>query len=592
MGKGGSGTQYVESTTQTSNLPEYARPYYEGLLNQAEGILQGGTYTPYQGQRIADFTPSQLQTQQATMGLQTPGQYGTGTALSTMAGLGALNAGNYNPYSFNAQQIGQPNLNNYQMSSPGNVSGSYNYAPSYTASQTGYNPNIYTPAMQAAGNIDTSKFNVNASGLPQVSPYMISGAQTGYNPTINDYTTSIPGEFGQAEADKYMSPYMQSVIDVAKRKAYEDAQQVQLANNLGAARQGTYGGARQLLAATERERALKQQLGDLQVGGLQSAFENAQQQFERDRQANQGAQQFNVNSLLNSQALRTNTGLQVALANLDANQQALVANQAAAMQAQGLNADQALRAALANQQTGLQGALANQQNQYQTGLANLEANLRTQGLSVDTGLRTALANLDAQSQANVQNLAAKLQTQGLNSDQALRAALANQQTGLSVGQSNLQSLLNTQQLGANTGLAALQSNQQYGLEAQRLNELSRQFGANLGLQGLTQANQSAQTLGNLGQLQQNSDLSILNAQNQIGNQQQQLNQQYLDQAYADFLRQRDYPIEMLQYYNAILRGLPITPNSVTTSYAPPPSMASQVLGTGLGALGLANSLGG
>jgi hypothetical protein len=75
----------------------------------------------------------------------------------------------------------------------------------------------------------------------------------------------------------YMSPYMQNVVDVQKQEAIRDAQKGQLAANLGAARQGTYGGARQLLAGTERERNLGSQLAQIQAAGSQKAFEAAQQ---------------------------------------------------------------------------------------------------------------------------------------------------------------------------------------------------------------------------------------------------------------------------------------------------------------------------
>lgn len=75
----------------------------------------------------------------------------------------------------------------------------------------------------------------------------------------------------------FMSPYMQNVVDVQKQEAIRDAQKGQLAANLGAARQGTYGGARQLLAGTERERNLGSQLAQIQATGSQKAFEAAQQ---------------------------------------------------------------------------------------------------------------------------------------------------------------------------------------------------------------------------------------------------------------------------------------------------------------------------
>jgi hypothetical protein len=74
----------------------------------------------------------------------------------------------------------------------------------------------------------------------------------------------------------YMSPYAQNVIDVNKAEAIRDAQKGLLAGNLAAARQGTYGGARQLLSQTEQERNLQTKLGNIQATGLQNAFEAAQ----------------------------------------------------------------------------------------------------------------------------------------------------------------------------------------------------------------------------------------------------------------------------------------------------------------------------
>lgn len=74
----------------------------------------------------------------------------------------------------------------------------------------------------------------------------------------------------------YMSPYTQNVIDVNKAEAIRDAQKGLLSGNLAAARQGTYGGARQLLSQTEQERNLQTKLGNIQATGLQNAFDAAQ----------------------------------------------------------------------------------------------------------------------------------------------------------------------------------------------------------------------------------------------------------------------------------------------------------------------------
>jgi hypothetical protein len=277
-----------------------------------------------------------------------------------------------------------------------------------------------------------------------------------------------------------------------------------------------------------------------------------QEQALRAALANQGVDvtraQADQQAALGVQQLGTQTGLQTALANLSNEQQARVNNQALQFQAAGMNQEQALRAALANQGVDVTRAQANQQ-----------AALGVQQLGAQIGLQAALANLDADTQARVQNLAAQLQTQGLNADQAFRAALANQHADL---------------------------------EAQRLSEQSRQFGMQQGLAGLELAGQMGQTLGNLGQFQQNANIQRLRAQAEAAAEQRALQQQYLDQAYADFLRQRDYPMEVLGQYSNLLRGLPMQLNSTQTTYAPPPSMASQILGTGLGALGLYRTLGG
>ena len=463
--------QEVTSTSTTTNLPAYVQPYFTNLLERTQDVAFQ-PYTPYEGQRIAGFTPEQQQVQQNVMGLQQPGQIGAASQLAGAAGLGSLYAGQYDPTQFSAQMVRSPRLRDYQMQGVGDVTGQ-----NYEAPQMGT-------------------------------------ARTDYNPNLQDYQMSAPDQFGQSQVDRYMSPYMQNVVDATKREAITDAKKAQLMTNLNAARQGTYGGARQLLAGTERERALGQNLSDIQSKGLQAAYENAQQQFERDRAA---------------------------------------------------------------------GMTAGQQN--------LQARLQTQQLGTQTGLQAALANLSSEQQANVQNQAAQLQTQGLNADQALRAALANQQAGLTVGQQNLQSRLQTQQLGANTGLQAALANQQAGLETQRMGEASRQFGSNLGLQGLAQALQSAQTLGGLGQTQQQMDLQRLQAQDLTAAQRQQLQQRYLDTAYQDFLAQRQYPMDQLSYYSSILHGIPVTPSTSSTVSQPAPSQLGQIANLGIGALGLSKLMG-
>ena len=78
-----------------------------------------------------------------------------------------------------------------------------------------------------------------------------------------------------AEQAKYMSSYMQNVVDLQKQEAIRDAQRGNLAQNLAAARRGAYGGSRQLMANIERERNLGDQLAKIQASGTQKAYEDA-----------------------------------------------------------------------------------------------------------------------------------------------------------------------------------------------------------------------------------------------------------------------------------------------------------------------------
>jgi hypothetical protein len=117
-GKGDSGPAAPTNQTVTqTNLPEYARPYFENLLNRTQAQSYQN-YQPYGGQRIAGFTPEQqnIQAQFATM--QDPGQFNQATqGFNTAGGMGmtAANQGlnralSYNP---NTQMFGQSAANYY-----------------------------------------------------------------------------------------------------------------------------------------------------------------------------------------------------------------------------------------------------------------------------------------------------------------------------------------------------------------------------------------------------------------------------------------------------------------------------------------------
>jgi hypothetical protein len=86
-GKGGSAPQ--QSTTYTSDLPEYAKPFYEELLKQsgksiyttnASGAVTGvKPFVGYTGERVAGFTPEQTAVQTEVAGMTTPTEFGAAT---------------------------------------------------------------------------------------------------------------------------------------------------------------------------------------------------------------------------------------------------------------------------------------------------------------------------------------------------------------------------------------------------------------------------------------------------------------------------------------------------------------------------------
>jgi hypothetical protein len=104
MGGGGGGPQTSVGTTYTSNLPEYAKPFFEQALVSAgknvfttdpSGAVTGVQPMPlYTGERVAGFTPGQEAVQRDIAGLTTPGGFETArTGLGMGAGMGYGTAG-------------------------------------------------------------------------------------------------------------------------------------------------------------------------------------------------------------------------------------------------------------------------------------------------------------------------------------------------------------------------------------------------------------------------------------------------------------------------------------------------------------------
>ena len=150
-----------------------------------------------------------------------------------------------------------------------------------------------------------------------------------------------------------------------------------------------------------------------------------------------------------------------------------------------------------------------------------------------------------------------------------------QQKGMQAAYEQAQNLYGTE---AARALQAQQANQQQALEAQRLAEQSRQYGANMGLQGIQTQLQAAQQLGALGQEQFGMQKDIINALSTAGAQRQAMEQQRMAQDYQDFLTQKQYPDQQIAFLNEMLKGIP--QQTTKALYEAPPSLTSQLAGLG------------
>jgi len=506
----------VESgTTTTAGLAPYAMPFVADLFGRTAAV-SATPYTPYTGDRIAQSSDLQNAAYDAVARLGSSSDVATAAAQATRAGVNALGT-TYRPTTINNQAVtaatlgAAPTVQGAQFSGPGAVSAQQINAPalqnfSARAAQSSYNP---------------------AAGLQQ---YQMGPAQQVSTERFIDPTN----------AQDYMSPYMQQVVNIQQREAQRKADIEATQRASQAVKAGAAGGTREAIMAAEAARNLSTQLGDIQATGLQSAYTNAQQQFNADQaralqaaQANQGA------------------GLTVGGQNLAAN-----------LQTQGLGA-----------QLGSQMALANLSNQQATNLANLQAQLGVQQLGAQTGLQAQQLNQAAGLQAGLANQQMQYNTALQNAQLAQQAGLANQQMQGQYGLANAQ-----------YGQQAALANQSANLQAQNLTEQSKQFGANLGLAGTNAAISAANTLGNLGNLGYQQNLGAINAQATLGGQQQQQAQNVLNQQFQDWQTQQQYPMQMLEFQKNIYGGFPMGSSSQQYQYQSP-NTASQVAGAiGTGAM--------
>jgi hypothetical protein len=298
-------TPYQVQQVQTGFAPVVA-PYAEALLGKAEALtdIEYNPYQQYQGERFAQFTPLQQQAFTGAQAMEAAPQLRDASAMAGTAGLQALAYNQYQPAQF---------------------SNFYNA------------PGAYRPSSFTAPGVSTRDLTMYQMGpADRVSADSLTG-------------TGV--------ASRYMSPYMQNVVDIQQREAQRQADIASTARGQKYARAGAFGGARQAIENAEAARNLAMQKGDIQATGLQQAYQQAQQQFNAEQAARLQAQ------LANQQAGITMGGQ----------------NLAASLGVQQLGAQQDLQARLANQQAMLQAQQqAEQSRQFGYGQLMQQAGLGAQ----------------------------------------------------------------------------------------------------------------------------------------------------------------------------------------------------------------------
>lgn len=171
----------------------------------------------------------------------------------------------------------------------------------------GYDP--YTGAVTAPQTEEQTEAQAGLAALGR------AGQGTTLQQEALDLQRQQGEKFTPEVAQEYMSPYQRAVTDIEKRKAVEDfernimpqfeAQAVQAGGMSGL-------GSRAGVQAGILGEGLQTRLGDIEAKGLQSAFLNAQQQFQNQkaREAGQASQTAALGPAMFSQGLAQQGALQ------------------------------------------------------------------------------------------------------------------------------------------------------------------------------------------------------------------------------------------------------------------------------------------
>ena len=116
-----------------------------------------------------------------------------------------------------------------------------------------------------------------------------------------------PGTFNTATAQQYMNPYLQASLDPQLAEARRQSQITQMGNAAQATKAGAFGGSRGALMDTETQRNLGTNLANITGQGYNTAYNNAQNQFNTEN--NLGLQAQNQTNQFGLGAISAQAGL-------------------------------------------------------------------------------------------------------------------------------------------------------------------------------------------------------------------------------------------------------------------------------------------
>ena len=302
-GGGGGGGQPQQTTVQNTNIPEYARPYVETMLGATQ-------------QQLFNTTPGADGTTQITgvKPYQAFGQEGAGLGPGEMAAAQSAVA----PFDPLQQQA-------YQTAAGLGLPSTYGQAADITG-------------MGIAGAMGTAG---QAQGLYGMGRQAAGAGQQYARQATNPYAVQA-----------YMNPYLESALAPQIAEATRQSNIAGLQAKAQAAQQGAFGGSRQGLMESERQRNLGQNISNIVGQGYNQAFNQAQQ-----------AQQFGAN--LGLQGLQAGAGMYgqgIGAQQAAYNQAMQGAGQLAGIGGQALQAQQGI--------LGVQSQMGAQQQQQQQNIIN------------------------------------------------------------------------------------------------------------------------------------------------------------------------------------------------------------------------------